>query len=179
MLSGVAAAAAMALVTMVAAATVLDLGLYTPVYVVTAIVEPGPLVESIAEAEAGFRYYLEVGGAAAGGAVHLGIGAGFGALFALLARALRLRGAVAVLVGAAYGLAVMALMGLLLIPSLAGETAGDQLIADAPALIGLPVATVAHLVFGLVLGLWTAVVARDRAPAGDPTAGRQPGKPVS
>ena len=127
----VAAAAAMALVAMVAAATVLDLGLYTPVYLVTAIVEPGPLVESIQEAEAGFRFYLEVGGAAAGFAVHLGIGAGFGALFALLARALRLRGAVAVLVGAAYGLAVMALMGLVLIPTLAGETAGDQLIADA------------------------------------------------
>ena len=49
--------------------------------------------------------------------MHLGIGAGFGALFALLARALRLRGAVAVLVGAAYGLAVMALMGLVLIPT--------------------------------------------------------------
>jgi MFS family permease len=111
--------------------------------------------------------------------VHLGIGAGFGALFALLARALRLRGAVAVLVGAAYGLAVMALMGLVLIPSLAGETAGDQLIADAPALIGWPVATVAHLVFGLILGVWTAVVARRPAPAADATPRRQPGKPVS
>lgn len=179
MLSGVAAAAAMALVTMVAAATVLDLGFYTPIYLVTAIVEPGPLVESIAEAEAGFRFYLEVGGAAAGFAVHLGIGAGFGALFALLARALRLRGVVAVLAGVVYGLAVMALMGLVLIPSLAGETAGDQLIADAPALIGWPVATVAHLVFGLVLGVWTAVAARDRAPAADPAPGRQPGKQVS
>jgi hypothetical protein len=164
MLSGVAAAAAMALVTMVAAATVLDLGLYTPIYVVTAIVEPGPLVESIQEAEAGFRFYLEVGGAAAGFAVHLGIGASFGALFALLARALRLRGAVAVLVGVVYGLAVMALMGLVLIPTLAGETAGDQLIADAPRLIGLPVATAAHLVYGLGLGAWAAAAARDRVP---------------
>jgi hypothetical protein len=179
MLSGVAAAAAMALVTMVAAATVLDLGFYTPVYLVTAIVEPGPLVESIQEAEAGFSFYLEVSGAAAGFAVHLGIGAGFGALFAVAARALRLRGAVAVLTGVVYGLAVMALMGLMLIPTLAGETAGDQLIADAPALIGWPVATVAHLVFGLVLGVWTAVAARDRGPATDPAAGRQPGKPVS
>ena len=179
MLSGVAAAAAMALVTMVAAGTVLDLGVYTPIYLVTAIVEPGPLVESIQEAEAGFRFYLEVSGAAAGFAVHLGIGAGFGALFALLARALRLRGVLAVLVGAAYGLAVMALMGLVLIPTLAGETAGDQLIADAPGRFGLPVAAVAHLVFGLVLGVWTAVAARDRAPAEDATPRRQPGKPVS
>ena len=164
MLSGVAAAAAMALVTMVAAATVLDLGFYTPIYVVTAIVEPGPLVESIEEAEAGFRFYLEVSGAAAGAAVHLGIGAGFGAGFALLAAALRLRGLVAVLAGAAYGLAVMALMGLVMIPSFADETAGGELIADAPGLLGLPVATVGHLVFGLVLGAWAAVAARDRLP---------------
>jgi hypothetical protein len=164
MLSGVAAAAAMALVTMVAAATVLDLGFYTPIYVVTAIVEPGPLVESLQEAEAGFRFYLEVSGAAAGAAVHLGIGAFFGALFALLVRSLRLHGVVAVLAGAGYGLAVMALMGLALIPAFAGETAGDELIADAPGLFGLPVATVAHLVYGLVLGVWAAVVTPGRVP---------------
>jgi hypothetical protein len=154
MLSGVAAAAAMALVTMVAAVTVLDLGLYTPLYQVAAIVEPGPLLESIQEAEAGFRFYLELGAAVAGGAVHLGIGAGFGALFALLARALRLRGLVALAVGAGYGLAVMALMGLVLLPSGAGQTAGGELVADAPRLFGWPVAVVAHLVYGLILGLW-------------------------
>jgi hypothetical protein len=156
MLSGVAAAAAMALVTMVAAATVLDLGLYTPLYQVTAIVEPGPLLASIQEADAGFRFYLELGAAVAGGAVHLGIGAGFGALFALLARALRLRGLVALAVGAGYGLAVMALMGLVLLPSGAGQTAGGELVADAPRLFGWPVAIVAHLVYGLVLGLWAS-----------------------
>jgi hypothetical protein len=165
MLSGVASAAAMALVTMVAAVVVLDLGLYTPLYLVTAIVEPGPLVESMQEAAAGFRFFLELGAAVAGGAVHLGIGAGFGALFALLARALRLRGPVAVLVGAGYGLAVMALMGLVLIPWGAGQTAGGELIADAPRLIGLPVATAAHLVYGLGLGVWAAASARGRVPA--------------
>lgn len=164
MLAGVASAAAMALVTMVAAAVALDLGLYTPLYVVAAIVEPGPLTESIQEAAAGFHFYLELGAAVAGGAVHLGIGAGFGALFALLARALGLRGPVAVLAGAGYGLAVMALMGLVLIPWGADQTAGGPLIADAPRLIGLPVATAAHLVYGLGLGAWAAASARDRVP---------------
>jgi hypothetical protein len=164
-LAGVASAAAMALVTMVAAAVVLDLGLYTPLYLVTAIVEPGPLVESMQEAAAGFRFFLELGAAVAGGAVHLGIGAGFGALFALLARALRLRGPVAVLAGAGYGLAVMALMGQVLIPWGADQTAGGELIADAPRLIGLPVATVAHVVYGLGLGAWAAASARGRVPS--------------
>jgi hypothetical protein len=152
-----AAAAAMALFVMVAAATYLDLGFYTPLYQVTAVVEPGPLVIATAEAEAGYRFYLELGAAVAGMAVHLAIGAGFGAVFALLARALRLRGPLAVAAGAGYGLAVMALMGLVVLPAAAGETAGGQLVADAPELLGWPTFAAEHLVYGLALGTWAAV----------------------
>jgi hypothetical protein len=86
-------------------------------------------------------------------AVHLAIGAGFGALFALVARAFRLRGAAAVAAGAAYGLAVGGLMGLVVLPLAAGETAGGQLVADAPRLLGWPVFFVEHLLYGLTLGL--------------------------
>jgi hypothetical protein len=149
---GMVAAAAMALVSMVATAG--NLGLYGRLYLVTALVEPGPLRISMAEAEAGARTFLEVSGAAAGMAVHLGIGAGFGALFALLVRALRLHGWAAVAVGAGYGLAVMALMGLVVLPVAADQTVGGQLIADAPRLLGWPVFVVEHLVYGLVLGLF-------------------------
>jgi hypothetical protein len=161
-MGGMAAAAVMALFSMVAAAA--NLGVYGRLYLVTAIVEPGPLRVSMAEAEAGDRAFLEVGGAAAGVAVHLGIGAGFGALFALLARGLRLRGPVALAAGAVYGLAVMALMGLLVLPAAAGQTAGGRLIADAPELLSWPVFAAEHLLYGLGLGTWAAVAARDRAP---------------
>ena len=137
---------------MVAAAA--DLGVYGRLYLVTAIVEPGPLEVSTAQAEAGTGAFLEVGGAAAGLAVHLAIGAGFGAVFALLARGLHLRGLVALAAGAGYGLAVMALMGLLVLPAAAGQTAGGQLIADAPRLLGWPVFAVEHLLYGLTLGLF-------------------------
>jgi hypothetical protein len=160
-MAGMAAAAVMALFSMVAAAP--ELGVYGRLYLVTAIVEPGPLEVSMAEAEAGSRTFLEVGGAAAGLAVHLGIGAGFGALFALLARGLRLRGPAALAAGALYGLAVMALMGLLVLPAAAGQTAGGELIADAPELLGWPVFAGEHLLYGLVLGAWTTLAARDRA----------------
>ena len=129
------------------------LGLYTPLYQVTAVVEPGPLEVSLNEAAQGWRFYFEVGPAAAGMAVHLAIGAGFGALFALVARALALRGLVAVAAGVAYGLVVGGLMGLVALPWAAGETAGGQVVADAPALLGWPVFTVEHVLYGLTLGL--------------------------
>jgi hypothetical protein len=151
-MTGMVAAAVMALFSMVAAAA--DLGVYGRLYLVTAIVEPGPLEVSMAEAEAGTGAFLEVGGAAAGLAVHLAIGAGFGAVFALLARGLHLRGLAALAAGAGYGLAVMALMGLLVLPAAAGQTAGGQLIADAPRLLGWPVFAVEHLLYGLTLGLF-------------------------
>jgi hypothetical protein len=164
-MGGMAAAAVMAVFSMVAAAA--DLGLYGRLYLVTAIVEPGPLQVSMAEAEAGtgLGTFLEVSGASAGLAVHLGIGAGFGAVFALGARLLRLRGLLAVAAGALYGLGVMALMGLVVLPAAAGQTAGGQLIADTPELLGWPVFAAEHLLFGLGLGVWTAVATRDRAPA--------------
>ena len=151
-MTGMVAAAVMALFSMVAAAA--DLGVYGRLYLVTAIVEPGPLEVSMAQAEAGTGAFLEVGGAAAGLAVHLAIGAGFGAVFALLARGLHLRGLVALAAGAGYGLAVMALMALLVLPAAAGQTAGSQLIADAPRLLGWPVFAVEHLLYGLTLGLF-------------------------
>jgi hypothetical protein len=134
-------------------AAVRGLGFYTPLYQVTAVVEPGPLGVSLREAADGWRYYFEVGPAAAGMAVHLAIGGGFGALFALVARATRLRGRAAVAAGAVYGLAVGGLMGLVVIPLAAGETAGGQVVADAPRLLGWPVFAVEHLLYGLTLGL--------------------------
>jgi hypothetical protein len=161
-MAGMAAAGAMALFAMVACA-VRGLGLYTPLYLVTAVVEPGPLETARQEAAAGWRFFLELGPGLAGLAVHLGIGAGYGAVFVLLARALRLRGPAALLAGTGYGLAVMALMALVVLPWAAGWTAGGQVIADAPDLLGWPVFVVEHLLYGLVLGIWTAVAGRDRA----------------
>jgi len=151
-MAGMVAAFVMGLFAMVVAA-IRGLGLYTPLYLVTAVVEPGPLRVSLGEAAEGWRFYFEVGPAAAGMAVHLAIGAAFGAVFVLLARALRFRGPVAVAAGVAYGLAVLAFMSLVALPWAAGGTAGGELIANAPELLGWPVFTVEHVLYGLVLGI--------------------------
>jgi hypothetical protein len=151
-MAGMVAALVMGLFAMVVAA-VRGLGLYTPLYLVTAVVEPGPLQVSRNEAAEGWRFYFEVGPAAAGLAVHLAIGAGFGAVFALVVRAVGLRGLVAVAAGVLYGLVVAGFMSQVVLPLAAGETAGGELIADAPDLLGWPVFTVEHLLYGLTLGI--------------------------
>jgi hypothetical protein len=161
-MAGMVAALVMGLFAMVVAA-VRGLGLYTPLYLVTAVVEPGPLQVSLNEAAEGWRFYFEVGPAAAGLAVHLAIGAGFGAVFALIARALRLRGPVAVAAGVLYGLVVAGFMSQVVLPLAAGETAGGELIADAPELLGWPVFTVQHLLYGLTLGILASRGAERRA----------------
>jgi hypothetical protein len=172
-MTGMVAAFVMALFTMVVAAT-RGLGLYTPLYLVTAVVEPGPLGVAQREAAEGWRFYLELGPAVAGMAVNLGIGAVFGAVFALAATALRLRGVAAtVAAGAGYGLAVAALMGLVLLPWSAGETAGGQVIADAPRLLGWPVFWAGHLLYGLVLGTLFGLLAF-RSAERRPTRGNSP-----
>jgi hypothetical protein len=167
-MAGMVAALVMVLFAMVWAATH-GLGLYTPLYQVTAVVEPGPLGVSLGEAADGWRFYFEVGPAAAGMAVHLAIGAGFGALFALIARSVQLRGRAAVAAGAAYGLAIGGLMGLVVLPWAAGETAGGELIAEAPRLLGWPAFTVEHLLYGLTLGLLAS-----RGAERQPYAAQQP-----
>jgi hypothetical protein len=176
-MAGMVAAAVMALFAMVAAAASLDLGFYTPLYQVTATVEPGPLLVSTRQAAAGSRFYLELGPALAGAAVHLMIGAGFGAVFALLVRALRLRGLLGLAAGAGYGLAVMALMGLVLLPAVADQTAGGQLIAEVPDTLGWPVFAGEHLLYGLALGVLLALRPSTAPRAGTPfrNEGRGPG----
>ena len=151
-MAGMVAAFVMGLFAMVVAAT-RGFGMYTPLYLVTAVVEPGPLQVSLNEAPRCGGSTSRVGPAAAGDGRAPGIGAGFGAVFALLTRAVALRGLVAVAAGVAYGLVVLGFMSQVVLPWAAGETAGGELIANAPELLGWPVFTVEHVLYGLTLGV--------------------------
>jgi hypothetical protein len=101
--------------------------------------------------------HRSAGGVALGAVIHLAVGASFGVLYALLAR--RVRGIVEnAMLGIVFGAVVFAPMTYLLLPVV------DPIMYRS---IHLGVLFVAHLVYGLVLGI--AVGAR--APRREPSVG--------
>jgi hypothetical protein len=89
------------------------------------------------------------------------VGAFFGALFAVLAPRLRLRGTRALWGGVIYGLVVMVLMSALVLP-LAGDMSGaGQAISRMGGEIGWPTWVALHAIFGLALGAWIYVRPQD------------------
>ncbi|HEU4398973.1 MAG TPA: hypothetical protein VFU54_14205 [Actinomycetota bacterium] len=158
MLAGMAAAVPMGIFAMIASATWQRAGFYTPWYRIASVLDPLPLEASLEEAAAdtpSFYFYPQP--MFAGFAVHLAIGGFFGVLFVLLVRALRVRGRAAVAAGLLYGLAVAALMGLVLLPVAAEQLGGGRQIAEAASIVGWPTFAAWHLLYGLGLGIWMAL----------------------
>jgi len=154
-LAGMVAAVPIGLSAAIAAATYQHMGFFTPVYRIAAVLDPTSMLVSVQEAETGSPFYFDLQPLVAGSAMHLTIGGFFGVVFALLARSLGVRGPVAIPVGLLYGLAVMALMGLLVLPLVADLLGGGQPVADAASIVGWPTFTVGHGLYGLTLGAWT------------------------
>jgi len=158
MMVGMAAAVPMGIFAAIASATWQHAGFYTPMYRIASVLDPLPLQASLEEAAAdspSFYFYPQP--MFAGGAVHLAIGGFFGVLFVLLVRALRVRGRAAVAAGLLYGLAVAALMGLVLLPVAAEQLGGGRQIAEAASIVGWPTFAAWHLLYGLGLGIWMAL----------------------
>ena len=156
MMAGMAAAVPMAIFAMIASATWQHAGFWTPWYRIAAVLDPLPLQASLEEAASdrpSFYFYPQP--MFAGLAVHLAIGGFFGILFVLPARALRVRGRAALAVGVAYGLAVAALMGLVVLPVAADLLGAGPQIGDAAGIVGWPTFAAWHLLYGLGLGTWT------------------------
>jgi len=155
MMAGMAAAVPMGIFAMIASATWQHAGFYTPMYRIASVLDPLPLEASLEEAAAGSpSFYFYPQPMFAGFAVHLAIGGFFGVLFVVLVRALRVRGPVALAAGVLYGLAVAALMGLVLLPLAADQLGGGRQIAEAASIVGWPTFAAWHLVYGLGLGTW-------------------------
>jgi hypothetical protein len=108
----------------------------------------------------------------AGVAIHLVVGGFFGGLFALVARTELAQRAI-VAAGVVYGLAVMVVMGLVVVPLADGALSGDPRVASFPRVAGWLTFVVAHVIYGLVLGLWVVLrpqdvgAARPRSAGGD------------
>lgn len=153
--SGVVAALVMAMYAMLAGATYLGSGFFTPLYhIASAFIEPKPMMTSMERAMSDqSSFYFTLGPAIIGMMVHLATGALFGMIFALLARSLRIGGAAAVLAGAAFGLLVMLFSSFVGLPIAASLFGGGDPISDMARVVGWPTFTIEHLVFGGITGL--------------------------
>lgn len=152
-LAGFIASLGAVLIGIIAAGTFQGRGFLTPLYDISALFEPGVAELSVRSAEAGEPFYIVKEPFAFGLIMSLAVGGAFGALFALLARALRPRGRMALLLGGAYGLLLTALMTVVILPLTAS-------VMQAPALdliaerTGLATYTLELVGYGVLLGLW-------------------------
>jgi hypothetical protein len=162
-MAGMVAAVPMGLLALIASAAVHHEGFFTPSYRVVAILDAAPLLVSLEEAATGSTFYFDQQPMFAGGAAHLAVGAFFGVIFALAARALRLGGPAALVGGVLYGLAVMAFMAFAGLPLIARVLGGGEVIRDLPAGLGWLTFGAAHALYGLVLGAWILVRPGDLA----------------
>jgi uncharacterized membrane protein YagU involved in acid resistance len=159
---GVIAAAVMAMYAMIAGATYLGSGFFTPLYhIASSVTEPKAMMTSMQSAMEGQGdFYFTMGPAAVGMLIHLATGAVYGILFALIARALRLSGAVAFGAGMIFGVGVLLFSSFVGLPVAAALFDGGDPIADMPKMVGWTTFTIEHVIFGAVLGLGWVIATR-------------------
>jgi hypothetical protein len=140
--AGMIAGAVMAMYAMIASATILHQGFFTPLYgIASPIIGPKAMMTSMQKG-----LYFSFGPALLGLVIHMMWSAGYGVIFGLIVRGLRLGGGEAIAAGLIYGLLVMFFMSLVVLPIVG--------VGKMPGTIGWPSFTVEHLLFGLTLGLW-------------------------
>jgi hypothetical protein len=144
-IAGIVGGMVMAMYAMIASAAFLGQGFFTPLYgIALPIVGSQALMTSMK-----LGFYFDLGPALAGLVVHMMWSALYGVLFGVIASRLQLAGTAAIVGGMVYGVAVMIVMSLIVLPFVG---AGAM-----PGMIGWPSFTVEHLMFGLALGLWPVV----------------------
>lgn len=151
---GAVGAVVMALYAMVAGATYLGAGFFTPMYhIASTLIAPDTMMTSMERAMNDQLFYFSAGPAALGMMIHLIVGVGYGIVFALIARALNLTGTAAVAVGGLYGLGVLLFSSFVGLPLAASTFGGGDPIADMPQMVGWPTFTIEHVIYGVVLGV--------------------------
>jgi len=146
-LVGVIGGVLMALFTMLATATYLQIGFFTPLYAIAApLIGRQTLLISMRDGVFSFA----PGPVLLGLLVHLLWAAFWGMLFGLIARGLHLMEGAAIIGGLVYGLLVMLIMLFVVVPIVGTP--------DLPRLEGSLSFLIAHALFyGLPLGLWPVV----------------------
>lgn len=161
--AGMIAGVVMAMYAMLASATYLHQGFFTPLYgTASPLIGSSAMTTSMAKG-----VYFALGPAVLGLVIHMMWSAGYGVVFGLLARAFRLAGSATLVGGLGYGVLVLLLMSFVVLP-IVGAGA-------VPGTIGAPSFTMEHLLFGLALGVWPLLRTQDfglQQPRGTATAHR-------
>lgn len=163
---GIVAAAVMAMYAMVAGATYLGSGFFTPMYhIASTVIEPNAMMTSMQKAMEGeTNFYFTFGPAIVGMTIHFMTGILYGIIFGLIARALRLSGGAAVVAGAAYGIVVLLFSSFIGLPLAAAIFDGGDPIADMPKMVGWTTFSIEHVMYGIVLGAgWLFFMRRHQA----------------
>src|SRR5215471_21047066 len=149
-ITGMIGGAVMAMYTMIATATYLHMGFFTPMYLIASpLIGQQVLMTSLHQG----LFYFALGPALLGLVVHMMWAALYGMIFGLIAYGTHLKGVVAVISGLIYGVLVMLFMSFVIAP-----------IVGAPNilnLLGWPTWTIGHLLFGLALGFWPVLRSQD------------------
>jgi hypothetical protein len=162
-LAGIVAAVVMGLFAMIAAATYRHLPFSTPLREIAVLANPELAAPPAQQASGGQQLGIARELVVFAGAIHLAVGAFFGALFGLVARGARLRGSGAVAAGILYGLGVIALMSVVVLPAAGRLSGAGEPISNLAGRVGWATFAAAHVLFGLVLGLWVLVRPSDVA----------------
>lgn len=147
--AGIVAGLVMAVYAMMASATFLHQGFFTPLYgIASPLVGPGAMKTSMMQ---GISFNF--GPAMLGIMVHMLWSALYGVIFGLIVAAARLRGGFALVAGLVYGLLVFLFMSYVALPIVG--------VASMPGMVGYPSFIAEHLLFGAVLGLWPLLRRQD------------------
>ncbi len=149
-ITGMIGGTVMAMYTMLATATYLGMGFFTPLYAIASpLVGQQVLLTSLHQG----HFYFALGPALFGLIIHMVWSALYGMIFGLIAYGIHLKGAAVVISGLAYGVLVMLFMSFIMIPIIGA--------LNLLYMLGWLSFTFAHLLFGFVLGLWPVLRPQD------------------
>ena len=151
-LFGAGASLVMAAFAMMAAATYQSSGFFTPLYhIASTFISPSTMMTSMQHAAEGSTFYFSFGPAVLGAIVHMMIGAMYGAMFAIAAALLHLRGRLLIAAGAVWGAIVFLMSSFIALPIAAALfNSGDQ-ISQMASKVGYGTFLTEHLLYGLAL----------------------------
>lgn len=161
---GLVASLVMAGYAMIASISYQHRGFFTPLYHIASLfIAPKTMMTSMMHAMGGSSFYFSAGPAITGAVIHMMTGLLYGAVFAAVVWAARLRGAAVVAAGAVWGVLVFAASTWLALPVAAKIfSSGDQ-ITHMAKMVGYPTFLLEHVLFGLALGLLAAAGLRRRS----------------